>query len=201
MLGGVPLDDPGAADLVAGWRDVPGRLGLRFMFLNDPARQMLHDGAFDWLWPAAEKAGVPIAALATESLELLGDIAGSHPGLRLTIDHLGGRGGNTTLKDHAAMARMPELLASRSTPTSRSRRRGRPAIRQKRIRSRSCRTMCGGSSTDRSLMLEAASSAWAATRRAWRLAPKEPTYQPSATPAHGKDKRPFPQRVNRLSKG
>jgi len=28
-----------------------------------------------------------------------------HPGLRLTIDHLGGRGGNATVKDDAAMER------------------------------------------------------------------------------------------------
>jgi uncharacterized protein YhfF len=34
-----------------------------------------------------------------------------HPGLRLTIDHLGGLGGNTTLKDDAAMTHIPELLA------------------------------------------------------------------------------------------
>ena len=33
----------------------------------------------------------------------IGRIAERHPGLRLTIDHLGGRGGNTTLKDAAAM--------------------------------------------------------------------------------------------------
>ena len=53
----------------------------------------------------------PIAVLATDSLAELGRIAARHPGLSLTIDHLGGRGGNTTLKDHAAMAHMPELLA------------------------------------------------------------------------------------------
>ena len=34
-----------------------------------------------------------------------------HPGLRLTIAHLGGRGGLTPLRDHAVMAHMPALLA------------------------------------------------------------------------------------------
>jgi predicted TIM-barrel fold metal-dependent hydrolase len=116
MLGGVPLTDPNSASLVASWRDVPGRLGLRFMFLNDPARQMLHDGALDWLWPAAEDASVPIAVLATDSLDVLGRVVERHPGLRLTIDHLGGRGGNTSLKDHEAMAHMPELLALAKHP-------------------------------------------------------------------------------------
>ncbi len=55
--------------------------------LGDPARRWLHDGTIDWLWVAAEDAGVPIAALATDSLAELGRIAERHPGLRLTIDH------------------------------------------------------------------------------------------------------------------
>lgn len=111
MLGEVPLRDPGSKDLVAAWREQPGVLGLRFLFLNDPHKTWLHDGDLDWLWPVAEEANVPIAVLATDSLELLGAIAERHPGLRLTIDHLGGRGGMTKLKDHEAMAHMPRLLA------------------------------------------------------------------------------------------
>ena len=91
-------------------------LGLRYTFLHDPARQRLHDGTIDWLWAAAENASVPIAALATDSLTELGRIAARHPGLRLTIDHLGGRGGLTTLKDAAAMTHMPDLLALAKFP-------------------------------------------------------------------------------------
>ncbi len=91
-------------------------LGLRYTFLSDPARQWLHDGALDWLWAAAEQAGVPVAALATDSLAVLGRIAQRHPGLRLTIDHLGGRGGLTTLKDAAAMTHMPDLVALAKLP-------------------------------------------------------------------------------------
>src|SRR5581483_5885194 len=68
------------------------------------------------LWAAAEAAGVPVAALATDSLAELGRIAERHPGLRLTIDHLGGRGGLTTLKDDAAMTHMPQLLALARLP-------------------------------------------------------------------------------------
>ena len=86
-------------------------LGLRYTFLHEPARTRLHDGTFDWLWAAAERADVPVAMLATDSLAQIGTIAERHPGLRLTIDHLGGRGGNTTLKDAAAMTHMPQLLA------------------------------------------------------------------------------------------
>jgi predicted TIM-barrel fold metal-dependent hydrolase len=91
-------------------------LGLRYGFLGDPARRWLHDGTIDWLWAEAEKAGVPIAALATDSLSELGRIAERHPGLRLTIDHLGGRGGTTTLKDAEAMTHIPELLTLAKRP-------------------------------------------------------------------------------------
>jgi len=68
------------------------------------------------LWAEAEKANVPVATLATDSLKELGEIARRHPGLRLTIDHLGGRGGLTTLKDAAAMTHIPDLLALAKLP-------------------------------------------------------------------------------------
>jgi predicted TIM-barrel fold metal-dependent hydrolase len=116
IMGSLPLDRPESRARIAGWRDQPGMLGLRYTFLHDPARQWLQDGTIDWLWAEAEKAGVPIATLATDSLAELGRIAERHPGLRLTIDHLGGRGGLTTLKDAAAMTHMPELLALAKFP-------------------------------------------------------------------------------------
>jgi predicted TIM-barrel fold metal-dependent hydrolase len=116
VMGSVPLDRPEARGRVADWRRQPGMLGLRYGFLGDPARQWLRDGTLDWLWAAAEAAAVPIAALATDSLRELGRIAERHPGLRLTIDHLGGRGGTTTLKDAAAMTHIPELLALAKLP-------------------------------------------------------------------------------------
>jgi predicted TIM-barrel fold metal-dependent hydrolase len=116
IMGAVPLDRPDARGQIARWRAQPGMLGLRYTFLRDPMRQWVEDGTLDWLWAAAEKAGVPIAALATDSLKALSRVAERHPGLRLTIDHLGGRGGTTTLKDAAAMTHMPELLALAKFP-------------------------------------------------------------------------------------
>jgi predicted TIM-barrel fold metal-dependent hydrolase len=116
IMGAVPLDRPDSRARIAHWREQPGMLGLRYGFLSDPARQSLKDGTLDWLWQEAEAAGVPIAALATDSLAELGRIAERHPGLRLTIDHLGGRGGLTTLKDAAAMTHMPDLLALAKFP-------------------------------------------------------------------------------------
>jgi len=116
IMGSLPLEQPSSPGRIAGWRQQPGMLGLRYTFLHDPARRWLADGTIDWLWVEAEKAEVPIAMLATDSLADIGHIAERHPRLRLTIDHLGGRGGLTTLKDHAAMTHMPQLVALSKYP-------------------------------------------------------------------------------------
>jgi predicted TIM-barrel fold metal-dependent hydrolase len=116
IMGALPLERPESRARVASWRQQPGMLGLRYGFLQEPLRGWLEDGTLEWLWSAAEEAGVPIAMLATDSLPAIGRIAERHPGLRLTIDHLGGKGGNTTLKDAAAMTHMPALLALAKYP-------------------------------------------------------------------------------------
>ena len=61
ILGSFPLDKPESRGLVDTWKQRPGMLGLRYTF-TDPAQ--LTAGAFDWLWPAAERAGLPIALMA-----------------------------------------------------------------------------------------------------------------------------------------
>lgn len=111
IMGELLLDDPESRSRIAAWRNQPGMLGLRYLFLGETTRTRLTDGTLDWLWAEAERAGVPIAVLATDSLREIDVIAERHPGLRITIDHLGGRGGNTTLKDAASMTHIPELLA------------------------------------------------------------------------------------------
>jgi len=85
-------------------------LGIRYTLLSEPNRSKFDAGGFDWLWAACEKAGVPVALLATDSFPGLVRMAETWPDLKLTVDHLGGRGGNTTLKDGEAMTHMPELL-------------------------------------------------------------------------------------------
>ena len=111
IMGHLPLADPNSRARLASWRDRPGMLGLRYLFLDPDDRALLDGDRLEWLWTGAAAAGIPIAVLATDELARFGQIAQRHPGLRLTIDHLGGRGGNTKLKDHAAMAHMPDLLA------------------------------------------------------------------------------------------
>jgi predicted TIM-barrel fold metal-dependent hydrolase len=132
IMGSLPLDQPDSRALIAGWKKQPGMLGLRYTFLHDPDRQWLADGTIDWLWAEAEKADVPIAMLATDSLTALGWIAERHPGLRLTIDHLGGRGGLTTLKDAAAMTHMPALLELAKFPNVAVKATGAPGYSSER---------------------------------------------------------------------
>ena len=116
IVGSILHDDRQDADEVAAWRGAPGNLGLRTFFLGTKARQALQDGDADWIWAAAEANGVPMCMMATPCLDLVGRIAERYPGLRLTIDHLGGMGGFEERKDHEAMSHMPELLALAKFP-------------------------------------------------------------------------------------
>jgi predicted TIM-barrel fold metal-dependent hydrolase len=123
VMGLLPLDDERdqqgdeqSRNFIAGWRSEPGILGLRCSLKSGTSQQGVHDGSLDWAWETAQNAGVPITALAADSLDDLGVIAERFPGLRLTVDHLGGSGGSTSLKDAAAMAHMPQLLALAKYP-------------------------------------------------------------------------------------
>ncbi|MGQ0509998.1 MAG: amidohydrolase family protein, partial [Betaproteobacteria bacterium] len=79
ILDALPLERPESRARVADWRSQPGMLGLRYLFLKEPMRGRLEDGSLDWLWMEAEKAGVPVAMMATHSLPAVGRIAGRHP--------------------------------------------------------------------------------------------------------------------------
>ena len=108
ILGRFALDRPESRALVDGWKRRPGMLGLRFTFLQPHQKSWPTDGTADWVWPAAEKAGLPVALLATDFLPLVGQIAERHPGLKLIVDHLGAV---RNQKGDAAFANLPQLLA------------------------------------------------------------------------------------------
>ena len=89
ILGWFYLDRPESRALVDTWKNRPGMLGLRFYF-NEPRMQSWPtDGTLDWLWPAAERAGLPVALAAAAFLPVVGQIAERHPGLKLIVDHMG----------------------------------------------------------------------------------------------------------------
>ena len=113
ILGNFPLDKPESRDLIAGWKQQPGMLGLRFTFLQPHQQSWPTDGTMDWLWPAAEEADIPVALMAGNFLPVVGQVAEKHPGLKLIIDHLGRSGG---LKDDEAWANLGDLLALAKYP-------------------------------------------------------------------------------------
>jgi L-fuconolactonase len=66
--------------------DMRSRTGLRFMFL--PEAGWLKNGTADWLWPAAEEAGIPLMLWMPGLLPHLAPILEAHPRLRVALDHL-----------------------------------------------------------------------------------------------------------------
>jgi predicted TIM-barrel fold metal-dependent hydrolase len=113
ILGNFPLDRPESRSLIDTWKQRPGMLGLRFVFLQPHQKTWPTDGTIDWLWPAAERAGLPVALLAGTFLPKVAQVAERHPRLKLIIDHLGRSSGT---KDDAAWASLPEVLVLAKYP-------------------------------------------------------------------------------------
>jgi predicted TIM-barrel fold metal-dependent hydrolase len=109
ILGTFPLDKPESRSLIDGWKKQPGMLGLRFTFLQEHMKSWPTDGTIDWLWPAAERAGLPVALLAANFLPKVGEVAERHPRLKLIIDHLGRRSPAET--GEGAWDNLPQMLA------------------------------------------------------------------------------------------
>src|ERR671913_289824 len=95
ILGNFPLDKPESRALVDTWKQRPGMLGCRFTFIGPEQSKWPTDGTVDWLWPAAERAGLPIAMMAANFLPQVAEVAQRHPSLKLILDHLGRPRGTT----------------------------------------------------------------------------------------------------------
>lgn len=89
VMGRFKLEDSNAKDLVATWKSQPGMQGMRFTFHNEHNRHLLLNGLADWLWPLAEKHGIPLMIFAPRLMPHIGKIAERHPSLRIVIDHAG----------------------------------------------------------------------------------------------------------------
>jgi L-fuconolactonase len=113
VMGRLPIEKPESRAVVASWKAQPGMLGMRFTFHTDLQRPWLTDGTADWLWPAAERAGIPLMLFPPGSTAAVDRIAERHPGLKLVIDHLAIGGGR---KDAEAFAGLPELCALARRP-------------------------------------------------------------------------------------
>src|SRR5262245_2681147 len=113
ILGFFDVSQPGNRALVERWKDQPGMRGLRFAFLRPGEENRLTDGTMDWLWPAVERAGLPVGLLAPNRARVVGEIAARHPGLRLLIDHMARPRGS---QDDAGWADLGDLLALAKYP-------------------------------------------------------------------------------------
>ncbi|HTO12655.1 MAG TPA: amidohydrolase family protein [Candidatus Binatia bacterium] len=110
ILGNFPLDKPENRKLVETWKQRPGMLGLRFALLAPHQQTWLTDGTMDWLWPAAERAGLPVALIGASFVQAMGKIAERHPGLKLIVDHFGRPDAAwTNLPDVVALAKFPNI--------------------------------------------------------------------------------------------
>jgi predicted TIM-barrel fold metal-dependent hydrolase len=89
IMGQFPLQNPDNRKLIHGWRNQPGMMGLRWPLLLEEQQTWLYDGSLDWLWPAAEKEGLPIAMMGGLFLKKFREIAEHHPRLKMIVDHCG----------------------------------------------------------------------------------------------------------------
>lgn len=89
VMGRLALDDPASRDRVATWGQQPGMLGFRLTFHWGKQKRWLVDGTADWFWPAAERAGLPVAVFAPHFLPQVADIARRHSDLKIAVDHFG----------------------------------------------------------------------------------------------------------------
>ena len=108
ILGNFPLDKPESRTAVDRMKGQPGMHGLRFALLQPHQQTWLTDGSLDWLWPAAERAGFPVALLGGDLFRAITTIAQRHPGLKLIIDHFG--------RPDKAWSNLPDLVATAKLP-------------------------------------------------------------------------------------
>jgi predicted TIM-barrel fold metal-dependent hydrolase len=124
ILGNFPLDKPESRGLVDSLKSRPGMLGLRFALLQPHQQTWLTDGSLAWLWPAAERAGMPVALIGANFVQAMGPIAERHRGLKLIIDHFG--------RPDPAWSNLPEVLALAKHPNVALKATGAPSYSSER---------------------------------------------------------------------
>ena len=108
ILGKVSLEPPASRADIERAKGLPGMLGLRFALLQSHQQTWLTDGTLDWLWPEAERAGMPVALLGGNLLPGVTRIAQRHPGLKLIVDHFA--------RPDKDWSNLPELVATAKFP-------------------------------------------------------------------------------------
>ena len=113
VLGFFDVAKPESRSLIDTWKNQPGMLGLRFAFLKPGEENRMVDGTLDWLWPAAEKAGIPIGLLAPNRCKAVATVAAKYPALKILVDHMARPRFSV---DDAGFSDLPDLLALAKYP-------------------------------------------------------------------------------------
>jgi predicted TIM-barrel fold metal-dependent hydrolase len=102
--------DSSASGWIASWRPRTACLALQLTFQTPLFQEPLLDGTLDWLWPAAERAGLPLTIYLPNALmPVIDKIAQAHPALRIVINHFGLTGSK---RDDDAFEGFSNLLAA-----------------------------------------------------------------------------------------
>jgi predicted TIM-barrel fold metal-dependent hydrolase len=115
VMARIPLQRPEEAkEWIRSFKDEPGVKGIRLTFSFENEVNWVKDGTADWYWPFAEAHDIPTMLLIPDAKPELTEILRRHPGLRVTIDHMGIRGGTKDsaiapyVAATAALAEFPE---------------------------------------------------------------------------------------------
>jgi predicted TIM-barrel fold metal-dependent hydrolase len=123
VMGYFNLKAPDREQLIANWKQRPGHVGLRYTFGLPETRAWLTAGTVDWLWPAAERACVPIA-MPGAHIAMMDQVAKLHPNLKLIIDHFGLRRASP---DAEGFSNVDQLVALAKHPNVALKATGAPA--------------------------------------------------------------------------
>jgi predicted TIM-barrel fold metal-dependent hydrolase len=123
-MGQFPPTDRDNAKRLPGWRKQPGMKGLRWVMYYGEHPRLLHEGAFDWIWPLLEKEGIPVSLLGGMYLPKYRWIAETHPRLTMIIDHCGLKSGT---QDAACLEHIDEVVALAKLPNVAMKATGAPA--------------------------------------------------------------------------
>jgi len=106
-MGTLDITDRQIGTVLDRWLDDPVMVCARLIAFTRPHH--LYDGADGELWAAAEANRVPVMVAAPGSLERIGDIAETHPELKIAIDHMGMRSGQSMRQRKRAVATLLSL--------------------------------------------------------------------------------------------
>lgn len=83
-----PIDTPDRTERIKTWRQPPQMIGFRYSFISPEERVNWTNGSMDWLWPAAEEAGLTLGFYGLGVLDIIEQKAIRHPTLKIVIDHM-----------------------------------------------------------------------------------------------------------------